>query len=91
MAQLDQAAATQLALQTLDEIAKRAGIDLQLLTERTREVEAGWVFFFNSSEFLRTRNPSQALAGNGPIFVTREGAVHQLSTSVPWQESIKRI
>jgi hypothetical protein len=88
---VDQATATRLALEKLDEIAQRAGINLQLLSDRTREIEAGWVFFYNSSEFLRTRNLSHALAGNGPIFVTREGAVHQLPTAIPWQEGVKRI
>lgn len=55
------------------------------------QVEEGWVFFFDSSEFVRTKNPLSALAGNGPLFVTNEGEVHQLSSAVPWQHSLESL
>ncbi len=34
----------------------------------------GWVFFYQSEQFLETGNPSHQLAGNAPIIVNRISA-----------------
>ena len=41
------------------------------------------VFSFNTVEYIRTGDPASALAGNGPILVTRNGDVRQLPSGVP--------
>lgn len=62
-----------------------------ILHEKTVEIERGWVFFYNSREFVETGNPISALAGNCPIFVNRLGNVRELPTAVPWEVGIKDI
>jgi hypothetical protein len=52
-------------------------------------IDQGWLFFYNSKEFIETGNPHARLAGNGPIFVDRSGAVKTLSSAAPWQVAIK--
>ncbi|WP_430649450.1 YrhB domain-containing protein [Bradyrhizobium uaiense] len=48
------------------------------------------MFFYNSSRYIETGDIAFALAGNGPIFVDRNGAVKTLPTSVPWEIAIKK-
>jgi Immunity protein 35 len=83
----------ELARAAADEIVRSlersTGVELALSESKTVEIEAGWVFFYNSREFLRTGNPISGLAGNGPIFVDRQGHVQTLPSSVPWQEAIR--
>ncbi|WP_437104400.1 YrhB domain-containing protein [Streptomyces sp. enrichment culture] len=46
---------------------------------RVEEHELVWIFHWNSEEFVRTGNPSAALAGNGPYLVDRvDGGLHQI-------------
>jgi hypothetical protein len=52
-------------------------------------IDQGWLFFYNSKEFIASGDPSACLVGNGPIFVDRSGAVKALPTAIPWQEAIK--
>ncbi len=80
--------ASALAQAKVDELARLAGDDFQIMFDATREVEQGWVFFFNTADYLETRNPSAALAGNGPILVTRDGVVNQLPSDVPWNDEL---
>jgi Immunity protein 35 len=51
----------------------------------------GWAFFFNSSDFVRSRSPKDALAGNGPILVSNDGQLHHLSSCMSWQDALKQI
>jgi hypothetical protein len=43
-----------------------------LLESETQELEAAWVFFYQSARYLQTQNLSDRLVGNGPIFVPRD-------------------
>ena len=55
-----------------------------ILDESTMEREWGWVFFFNSMEFLETGDVMQSLCGNAPLFVNRiDGAVISSGTCMP--------
>lgn len=41
----------------------------------------GWMFFYESQRYLQTGNVSCALAGNCPLFVTKEdGTIHEPTT-----------
>lgn len=91
MSKLDVAKATDLALARINQLALSVGDRFELLSDQTKEIEQGWVFFFNTVDFIRTRNPIHALAGNGPILVTREGIVHELPSAIPWEEAVKEI
>lgn len=89
MSAIDHEYALILAQQRVRQLGDDVGDEFELILDSTLEVEGGWVFFYNTAEYLRTRNPSSALAGNGPIFVTREGAISDLPSSIPWQKELK--
>lgn len=40
-----------------------------ILDEFTMEKPYGWVFFYNTREFVRSGNPFVGLAGNAPLIV----------------------
>jgi hypothetical protein len=54
-------------------------------------VDEGWLFFYNSKDFIETGSFSSRLVGNGPIFVDRSGVVKTLPTAIPWQVAIKSL
>ncbi|QQO31457.1 hypothetical protein JJC00_22780 [Bradyrhizobium diazoefficiens] len=64
------------------------GDDLALVSEQTLEVAEGWVFFYNTREYIETGNSSSRLAGNGPILVDRAGCVHHLPTATSWEDAL---
>ena len=54
-------------------------------------IDEGWLFFYNSKDFIETGNFSSSLVGNGPIFVDRSGVVKTLPSAIPWQAAIKSL
>ena len=71
---IDQSAATQLALDFLKRLSNEPeGVPYSLLESRTREDDDGWYFSYQSTSFLQTGNFSESLVGNWPIFVNRKG------------------
>ncbi|GAB3353495.1 YrhB domain-containing protein [Lysobacter tyrosinilyticus] len=89
MTTIDFDTAQALAKRRIDEISQESGVEMELVFDRTREVEQGWVFFYNSTQFLRTKDPSWMLAGNGPLLVTRFGTLQELPSHIPWEEAIR--
>ena len=71
--------------------ARTANDEYALIDTETEEYDGGWVFFYNTKEFLETGDYTRALAGNGPIYVDKFGRVHRLPTAIPWQEAIKSV
>ena len=69
-------------------------VKLVILDEHTIADDFGWVFFYESKAYLDTGNSSKALAGNGPLLVSRlDGSVHVTGTSRPIEfyiENFKR-
>ena len=62
-----------------------------VLDQATKEFEFGWVFFYQSEEFVRTGNPSARLAGNAPLLVNRlSGEVATTDTALPLQHYINQ-
>ena len=81
--------AEQLALDHLKRIAADIAEPLELIITEVTERPASWVFFYNSVRYLRTNNVSDALAGNGPIVVSkRNGKLIQAGTACPIERSI---
>ena len=60
------------------------GLELCLQPERTLATDVGWVFFYDSRDFVETGDPTAALIGNAPLLVDRTtGAMHLLGTERP--------
>jgi hypothetical protein len=65
--------------------------ELALLEDSTLETEFGWVFFYNSVEFVRTGDMRFALGGNAPIIVDRSsGELTVTGTSHPVEHYIEQ-
>lgn len=88
---ISRSAALQIAQAKVSELASAAGDDFALQSNHTREIEQGWVFFFNSADYVRTGNYIHALAGNGPLLVLRNGNVIMLPSAVPWEEVVNEM
>jgi uncharacterized membrane protein YjfL (UPF0719 family) len=54
-------------------------------------VKDGWIFFYDTTEYIHSDNPSHALAGNGPILVSRNGRVAPLSSAIAAREALKQL
>jgi len=65
------------------------GDEFTLYADKTIEVNEGWVFFYNSKEFIETGNDEFALVGNGPIFVDRNGKLRTLPSGTNWEDAIR--
>lgn len=71
---------------------RTAGFTPHLIDEETMETPWGWVFFYQSAEYLRSQELSEALVGNGPIAVAkRDGRVYEMGTAETVEEAIERI
>lgn len=63
---------------------------IEILGESTIEREWGWIFFYQSSEYLRTQDPAAMLAGNAPVIVNREtGELTITGTAWPVEKYIE--
>ena len=67
----------------LARLAEECGDELVLLPE-PYETELTLAFFYQTAEYLRTGDATQALAGNGPILVSKlTGTVEVAGTALP--------
>jgi Immunity protein 35 len=63
--------------------------DLVIIDDSTIEKEWGWVFFYTSERYLKTRDFRYALAGNAPYIVNRHtGEIHVTGTAQPVEHYI---
>ena len=53
--------------------SKRSKIELMLIESATMEKTYGWIFFYNSRQYIEEGNMSLALAGNTPLIVEQLG------------------
>ena len=54
---------------------------VQIQDDLTREYDFGWVFFYNSTEYIQSRRREVALFGNAPLIVSRDGRVTLTGTA----------
>lgn len=90
MRSITQDKAYEMARIEVERLATEAGDHFALIPEETRTVDIGWVFFFNSSDFVRSRDPKDALAGNGPILVSHGGQLRHLPSHMSWQDALQQ-
>ena len=86
---LNKAIARQLALSYIQENYSGT-LTVEIIDDQTIEKDYGWIFFFQSREYLDTRNFRFSLLGNGPLIVEQDGSVHILTTAQPAEESIAK-
>lgn len=73
----------------LARLAEECGYELALLPE-PYETERTLVFFYQTADYLKTGDPTQALAGNGPILVSKlTGTVEVAGTALPVEVSVR--
>lgn len=63
--------ATAIADAYLDNMQQEYPIEIEINHDITEEHSTGYVFFYNSKEFWKTREFSSSLVGNGPLLVLR--------------------
>jgi hypothetical protein len=54
------------------EVQSRGSFTPKIIDEHTIDMKQGWIFFYDSQEFLETKDFSYAIAGNGPIAVAKK-------------------
>ncbi|WP_290903022.1 YrhB domain-containing protein [Aquabacterium sp.] len=91
MSEIHEPEAVEIASDRLTLIAAEVGDVLELLPDQTIRAAGGWIFFYNTQSFARSGNPLDGLAGNGPLYVTRWGVLHELGTALPWLEAIEAL
>jgi hypothetical protein len=68
-----------------------SAVDLVIQDERTRDEDFGWVFFYQSADYLRSGEFSDQLAGNAAIVVLRDsGALHATGTALPIDDYLEQ-
>ncbi|MER7585510.1 YrhB domain-containing protein [Kitasatospora sp. NPDC097691] len=66
-----------------------------LVVSGVEEHELVWIVYYQTEEYLRTRDPGQLLAGNGPYLVDRiDGGLHQIGpvshSTGDWEADYRR-
>lgn len=80
-----------LARRHVEELSASVGDSFQLIPEAVSEFPQGWVFYYNTTDFIQSGNASDALAGNGPVLIGRDGKVFDLPSGMPIEAAIKAI
>jgi Immunity protein 35 len=77
-----------IAQQYLVELEGKISTPLQLT--KIQEEPFGWVFFYQSKDYMETGNLNSMLAGNAPFIVDNKvGAIHVLGTAHPSEVYIR--
>jgi len=64
--------------------------EMIILDEHTVEKDYGWVFYWTSRPWHETGDFQYAIAGNGPILISRaDGALYQCGSAAPLEERIQ--
>ena len=87
---IDKEKARELAWEKLKESSPRLIDQIEIVDDATMNIDYGWVFFYQSKEFLETRNFSSRLAGNAPIIVDSQGKCYVTGTAHPIQYYIDK-
>ena len=62
---------------------------LQLIDSETIEKSIGWVFFYNSKEYIETGDFLSMLAGNAPFIINRNnGELYETGTAMSLDEYV---
>lgn len=74
----------------LQQLQRGRSYELVIVDKRTREEDFGWIFFYNTKQFVETGDMQWALGGNAPLIVDRElGEIHVTGTAHPLDHYIR--
>lgn len=84
--------AREIADKFIQNLGRSTNSELEIIDSETLEREIGWVFFYDSSEYVKTGNFKYRLVGNSPILISRDsGEVRELGTARPLEEYLKEL
>jgi hypothetical protein len=64
--------------------------DFVMLHEHTLEFEAGWVFFYQTKEYVETGDITKMTGENAPVIVDKEtGTLHVTGTLLPVEKYMR--
>lgn len=73
--------AKEIALDKIQALSKFSNIELAIMQEATVEFEYGWMFFYQSAEYVRTGDENELVGGNAPLIVDKyTSIVHTTGT-----------
>lgn len=68
------------------------GVTPVIVDELTLEIDIGWVFYYDSKDYLESGDFSDRLADNAPLVVSkRDGHVYVTGTALPLEEYLAGI
>ena len=74
----------------LDSIETMPPMKLVLLLDDTLEFKYGWVFFYQSQEYVKTGDFLDGVTGNAPIIVNKyDGSLHVTGTAHTIEKYVK--
>ncbi len=76
---IDKQQAVVIARQAIAGLKIKGDRKLALQEDKTMETSFGWVFFYNTEEFLKTRDNKHRLVGNAPIIVDKNDGSYQFT------------
>src|SRR5687767_12345676 len=88
---IEKTEAVGVVLAHLDCLSKEGDVQLVLKLDKTIEKGFGWVFFYNSKQFIESGDFSDRLIGTSPIIVDRQdGSLHETGTAFPIEVYMSR-
>jgi hypothetical protein len=84
---IDLARAKAIAELSLEEIVP-ARVTGLVMDEHTRELDFGWVFFYQAREYLETGDTEKMMVGNAPLIVDRTGRAFVTGTALSIEQYI---
>ncbi|MGB5213118.1 MAG: YrhB domain-containing protein [Anderseniella sp.] len=75
------------AIKCMKELTSETELEVEIVEEDTISNDIGWIFFYQSVEYLASKNLIYSLVGNAPILVNRiTGECAALGTARPVEE-----
>jgi hypothetical protein len=89
---MNESEARKIAIAYLDSMTRRSGCEIAIIDGATIEKSYGWIFFYDSKQYLESGNFSDRLVGNAPIVVARaDGGIHETGTARPLEYYLDRL
>ena len=80
-----------LAKEQVSKLADTVNDSFEILTADTVTIDDGWIFFYDTVDFIREGKFGSRLVGNCPVFVMKDMSVHLLPTHMPLENAIEEI